>query len=575
VRKALPIITVIWVAAMLLSLRYGFLNRFVTGAAEQALGFDFFQMPAGFGNLVSGSNIFLTELRDYPAPRAPYFNHPLLSVLVGPWTEPFPPYVAYGLFVAFSVTLLFVSARLLASVFNDPACKAFAYFACFCSLPTYSMLHAGQAHIFVVASVAMILVGLMRLPQNSEPSWKWIQAGVLLSLFSKPVALLMLPVLFLLPETRRKMLVPVEAYAVVSLLFLLVPRLNPGWYNATHWVNLTHASLTPLHIFWLVIPAENCYTDNTLIYSLPRLLYGHCSQFWMFSAVAVLVGIVLAASVLTTVLSDQVCRVKVAVCTIVLCVFSHYLCYFMAYEYPYAALSPTLPALLWLRNCEENRRARWFLTTALLAASCIFLPTLQVFTTGYRACWLSSALLRVAPVVIAFTSLSAYVTITAWSHARVNLVKYVQQAQEQLATRPVIAGGVLLLTVFMVAYATVPNRLLAHVDSWRDEDWVEHCEDMLHQPDVGRAAKFCLHRQLAIKYAEIDEAKALQHYREANGRTIRHNTLAVEMAGVFLSVHKRESAGRLLATLKPQEIKEPQVRKRYYELKRTLASGSD
>ena len=58
-----------------------------------------------------------------------------------------------------------------------------------------------------------------------------IQAGILLSLFSKPAVVLMLPVLLVTRETRKCVLGPVAVYAVVSLLFLALPVLNPGGYN--------------------------------------------------------------------------------------------------------------------------------------------------------------------------------------------------------------------------------------------------------------------------------------------------------------------------------------------------------
>ncbi len=99
-------------------------------------------------------------------------------------------------------------------------------------------------HVFVVLAVALILAGLMRLeqePQRADRHLRWIQLGLLISLLSKPVVALMLPVLFVLPETRRKLLLPVAVYAVLSLLFLLVPRLNPGGYNGIHWLYIPDA----------------------------------------------------------------------------------------------------------------------------------------------------------------------------------------------------------------------------------------------------------------------------------------------------------------------------------------------
>ncbi len=60
------------------------------------------------------------------------------------------------------------SAWLLASAFQTPAYRGFAYFAMFCSLPTYLMLWNAQAHIFLVLAVALILSGLMRLADEPQ-----------------------------------------------------------------------------------------------------------------------------------------------------------------------------------------------------------------------------------------------------------------------------------------------------------------------------------------------------------------------------------------------------------------------
>ncbi len=117
--------------------------------------------------------------------------------------------MAFAVFAGVSVGLLFLGRRLLASAFDDPVCKAFSYFALFCCLPVYMMLWNGQMHVFIVLAMTLVLAGLMRLeqePQRADRYLRWIQLGLLISLLSKPVVALMLPVLFILPETRRKLL---------------------------------------------------------------------------------------------------------------------------------------------------------------------------------------------------------------------------------------------------------------------------------------------------------------------------------------------------------------------------------
>ncbi len=80
--------TAVWVAAMLASLHWRFLDRFVVATRNGRIGWDFFQTPRGFRNLLAGNSIFLTEISDYGPYATAYFNHPFVAVAVGPWTAP-------------------------------------------------------------------------------------------------------------------------------------------------------------------------------------------------------------------------------------------------------------------------------------------------------------------------------------------------------------------------------------------------------------------------------------------------------------------------------------------------------
>ncbi len=130
---------------MMASLQWRFLDRFVVGSWHGKIGIDFFQIPRGYHNLLIGNSIFLTDINDYGPYATMYLNHPSLAVAIGPWTAPLAPRTAFWLFVVVSLGLLFLSAWLLASAFKTPGYRGFAYFAMFCSLPTYLMLWNAQA----------------------------------------------------------------------------------------------------------------------------------------------------------------------------------------------------------------------------------------------------------------------------------------------------------------------------------------------------------------------------------------------------------------------------------------------
>ena len=93
--------------------------------------------------------------------------------------------------------------------------------------------------------------------------------GPLIALLSKPVVILMLPALFVLPETRRKLLLPVAVYAVVSLLFLVAGDLDPAGYNGVHWLNIVVLRSGTRQFLNRIIPSDFDLLEAPGLYSLP------------------------------------------------------------------------------------------------------------------------------------------------------------------------------------------------------------------------------------------------------------------------------------------------------------------
>ena len=366
--------TVLWTGATVASLKWKFLDRFSPGTPDHRLGIDFFQVPRGYQNLFHGNSIFLTELSRFGPYSTPYVNHPCVAVAVGSWTSWLGPWTGYCAFVAVSLGLLLFAATLLASALEGAAWKAFAFFVMFCSIPTYYMLWAGQMHVFLVVAVALILAGLVRLEGEREPGGqeggakgtaptatgrprltslsrrafsdprRWIEAGILLSLLSKPAVVLMLPVLLVTRETRKCVLTPVVVYAVISLLFLILPVLNPGGYNGSHWTNMVTVALSPKLSYGVSFPIERNLIRHPEIYSLPVLahrLFDHPLP----SAIRTLLGVViLGLSVAPLLQVGKSVRLRSTVAVVCLCVAVHYLTYHAICEYQYTTLLPLLPA---------------------------------------------------------------------------------------------------------------------------------------------------------------------------------------------------------------------------------------
>ncbi len=346
-------------------------------------------------------------------------NHPLVAVAIGPWTAPLAPWTAYGLFVGVSLGLLLLSAWLLASAFQTPAYRGFAYFALFCSLPTYLMLWNAQAHVLLVVAVALVLGGLMRLeqePQSEKRYGRWIQLGLLVALLSKPVVVLMLPVLFFLPETRRKLLLPLAVYAVVSLLFLLVRRPESRRLQRPPLVEYPERRLVSHAVLkWSGSDGNSISAKDHGLYSLPifvaRILGRSAPSFFLkLPLVAVLV-----MSLSPLVLDDRGQRLRAAMVTVSLCVLSHFLCYYAVLEYHYTTLLPVLPVLLWLWQRESVAWFRGLLLTSFVVSLLVFVPTPCFLAPKEPVRFQTSNLLqRVVPVVVAFLCLTVYGLAFTW-----------------------------------------------------------------------------------------------------------------------------------------------------------------
>jgi hypothetical protein len=521
----LIVAVVVWTLTMLVSLHelhQRFLDRFVVGASHGCIGLDFYSTPSGFRNLMSGSNIFLTEMDDYSPFASMFLTHPVVAVLIGPWTAPFSPDTAYWMFVGVSLVLLAASAAAIDCQFEGRVLRAFTLFALFCSLPTYLMLWNAQMHVLLVLAVALMLgglVGLERDEQGSTRSLRMIQIGLLISLLSKPLALVTLPVFFATRETRRALVLPVAAYAAVSVLFLLSPALNPGGYNGIHWLNLLMASSTPRVTYSLVYPQELELVYNAEIYSLPAYLHRMTGAPVPQALLKLPLLAILALSGLLLFLASRQRRMHVLIATFILCLLSHFLCYYPVFEYHYTTLLPTLPVLWWMSQREQRRELRWLLWIAFGVLLANFLPTFYFLAPKAPMRYLAaSTLLRVVPVVISFGSLLLYCIRNGWI-AMQEGSRGVTLPRRQL---PSLIGTSAALTlsfgaVLVSVLLSVPERLIKPLPTWDDDDWTTHAEDLLTYPAPGikPAHLAAFHFMVGSKYIDTDPSVGLEHYATA------------------------------------------------------------
>jgi hypothetical protein len=518
----LIVVTVAWTLAMLASLRERFLDLFVVGTSHVHIGLDFFSTPRGFRNLMAGGNIFLTEMDDYGPYASMFLTHPALAVIVGPWTAPFAPWTAYGLFVAVSLVLLAVSAGAIACHLEGKLLRAFTLFALFCSLPTYLMLWNAQMHVLLVLAVALILGGLVGMERNGQGatrSVRMLQIGLLISLLSKPLVLVALPVMFATRETRRALMLPIAAYAAVSALFLLTPELNAGGYNGIHWINLLLASSSPGVTYSLVYPQELQLVHNPETYCLPaylsRITGVPVPQFWLKLPVLA----ILAMSALPLFLASRRRRLNVLIATFMLGLLSHFLCFYPVFEYQYTTLLPMLPVLWWMSQHEELAGLRWLLRIAFVVLLANFLPTLYVLAPQTPMRYLAaSTLLRVVPVIISFGCLLLYDVGNGWAALREGSDGVALPRGQLLdligtGTALTLSFGAVLVSVVL----SVPDRLTKHLPQWDANDWSAHAEDMLAHPSPGMLPTHlaAFHFIAGSKYSKTDPSAAREHYEAA------------------------------------------------------------
>ena len=474
---------------MLLSLRWRFLDRLAAGTGHMRIGNDFFSTPRGFRNLLAGNNIFLTELDDY-GPYATWFvNHPLVAAVVGSWTALLPPWTAYAAFVTVSLAVLAASAWTLARAVRGGLPGALAAFAILVSLPTYLMLWNGQMHVLLVAAVSLLLAGLVGLgagPGPASGSLRLVQAGVLLSLLSKPLVVLVLPALVAARETRRAVLPPILLYAAISLLFLLVPALNPGGYNAAHWLNLLHGtSATPPYS--CVFPEEMILVENAEIYSLPALWQRTTGSppNWLLLKLPLLA--ILSLSTAPLFIRSRHRRVTAVLVVAGLATLAHFLGYFMVWEYHYTTCLPLVPVLAWMIAREPGPRARVALWIALVSLLTIALPTPHGLAPSiperYHA---ASTLWRVVPMLAAFLAMLAY-GVGNWLKSADDPAADAAGSGPDSLAECCAAAGVLAVScgcILLAAWSTVPPRMLRPPAAWTAEDWRMHRDDILARPSA-------------------------------------------------------------------------------------------
>lgn len=423
-------LTVAWIALLLCSLRTGWLDRFFYDTDRLPTpGTDFFSVERGWLSLLAGRSEYDTFHTAY-GPYATWLNyHPLLAVVVGPLLMRFSPFVAYAIWTGISALLMAMSAWLIARR-EDALHRAAGMLLLLGSFPTFIMLQSGNVQALLILSVALIFTALRGLAEEAScsKSQTFLLAGLLLSLFSKPIVLAMLPLFLLLPETRRTALVACGTYLGVSLSCLLVPAWNPEpitWRDRWMWLSHPQAIASTMNVYTNHFTVTAPMRDNAVhwfamigitdfrflhidVYALSALMDGWLGFATPNVLYRVPILLVLEMSVLVTLVRERRTRMQAALLVAMAASLLLILSYGVVWEYHYTLVLPVVAVCL-----VQMPQSRMLQCISILGLF-IWLPSLYVmFRSQDLQCLDIQNTVRaerVLPVLAAFLLLLAEAT---------------------------------------------------------------------------------------------------------------------------------------------------------------------
>ena len=422
---ALPWLTAAWVFVELLSLRLGLLNAFYFDTLHADVqGIDFFSLPKAWLNLKVRHSMYGTfDPPTYGPHFTWYLAHPVLAVVLGAPLSQLAPMDSYGVFTVLSLLVMAACAWLLAQQSGDALVRRVIWLLLLGAFPTYLMLWVGNVQAITVLGLTLLFVGLLRaVPWKVDSPWL-MRAGLLISLFTKPVVLLMLPLLLLVKETRRSAFDALAVYVPVSLLFLVLPPLNPerislgrvfwlSWHpevvRRTMNIYSNGLSLTPdmrdNSIHWLNLVAQSgLRLQHVDVYSLPVFLDGlfrAATPGWIYFLPTLFV---LALSVVVARVRDRTTRLQATLLLMMAASLVFFLTYPTVWEYQYTAVLPVAGMLLVTRFRALLSQRMWQWCAGL--ACCAWLPSLYFLSGSAEPSPAVLALIRldrVVPVVVLF-----------------------------------------------------------------------------------------------------------------------------------------------------------------------------
>lgn len=441
----LALITIIIVGFMLLSLKLGWLNIFFYGAEinPSVQGIDYFAVPKSFLNLLEGRSIFDTWGGASYGPHSTwYLAHPAFSLFIASWFSFFSPWLSYWLFILFSVGILTYCGYLISKTTTNKLKKSSSYFFLLCAFPVYWMLFVGNMHAPLVLALTLILISVFELSYSEDAKDIKIAnnklfAGILISLFTKPIVLLMLPLLLLTKETRKTIIKSLIVYVIVSLLFILLPILNPQGVGLDKLMNVVfdfdfikdkmniyknqfvlNEYMKDNSIHWLNIIAQSEYKFMHIdVFSLPVFI--DTIKVLSPGIYKIPIYICLLLSICVIFIEDKILRLESTLLLIMAISLSFFLSYNTVWEYQFTSVLPIIALLPILK--ERGVFYKKYISLLIAAGVFLYLPSLYFLFRGGN--FDNTALTfirldRIIPVLILFLIMIFQVIRSVIKHAQ-------------------------------------------------------------------------------------------------------------------------------------------------------------
>ncbi len=449
ISKLLPVATIAFVIIMLGSLYWGWLNPFYFGAEHAHVqGIDYFAIPKSYLNLLEHRSVFDTWGGTAYGPYSTwYLAHPAFSVFVASWFSFFSPWVGYALFSVFSLTLIIYCAFLISKTTDNIFKKRLSYFIMLCAFPTFSILFSGNMHAPLVLALTLLMISFFEFTygNNDKKANQKLFAGLLISFFTKPIVLLMLPLLLVIKETRKTTFKCLLIYIVVSVLFLIIPMLNPqgigynklmsvAWdfdfikENMNIYKNnfVLNEYMKDNSIHWLNLIAQSDYKLMHIdVFSLPVFVDTLLGKTTAAGIYKIPIYISLLLSVGVGFIEDRKIRLESGLLLIMALSLTFFLSYNTVWEYQFASALPIVALLPILK--ERNVFYKKYIPLMFFVGLLFCLPSLYCLVRNGNFESVTSLTLirldRVIPALVIFIIMITQLIIVVNKYAKWNKIK--------------------------------------------------------------------------------------------------------------------------------------------------------